>query len=175
MTQDRPINIRKEQESDYQDVYKINALAFGGENESKLIEALRKSETFVPELSLVAEKEGKVVGHILFSKIHIGSNLTHKSLALAPVAVLPDTQKQGIGSLLIQFGLKKAAELGFGSVVVLGHSKYYPKFGFEPASNWNITTEYKDPESTFALELQPEALNGISGQVVYPPEFSVVS
>ena len=167
--------IRKEDANDWQAVFDLNVHAFGQKNESKLIEALRISDVFVPELSLVAEKDGKIVGHILFSKIKIVGNNIHDSLALAPVAVNPDSQKQGIGSMLVEAGLKKAAELGFDSVVVLGHKQYYPRFGFRPASEWNIITEYNLPESTFALELKAGALKGVSGKAEYPKEFSIVS
>jgi len=166
--------IRTETSDDYKVVFDLNVKAFGQENESRLIEALRKSNAFVPELSLVAEVDGKVVGHILFTKVTIGDS-KHEGLALAPVAVAPDAQRQGLGTRLVEAGLKKAAELGFDSVVVLGHENYYPKFGFKSASNWNITTGYNSPESTFALELKNGALEHVSGLVEYPKEFLVVS
>src|SRR3989344_4803395 len=145
--------VRTETSNDYQAVFGLNAKAFGQENESRLVDALRKGDAFVPELSLVAEMNGKIVGHILFTKIKIG-NSKHESLALAPMAVAPDAQRQGVGSALMEAGLKKVAELGFDSVVVLGHEWYYPKFGFKPASNWSITTDYNSPESTFAIEIK---------------------
>lgn len=168
------MEIRQEVEADYPAVFELNRQAFGQDNKSQLVNALRQSKAFVPELSLVAEVEGEIVGHILFTKIRIGES-DHESLALAPIAVVPREQRQGIGSALIKKGLAKATELGFDSVVVLGHDSFYPKFGFKPASNWNITTEYNSPDSTFALELKSGALTGVAGQVHYPKEFSIVS
>lgn len=129
------VNVRQEIESDYLDVYELNKLAFGEDNEAKLVERLRNCDSFIPELSLVATIDNKIVGHILFTGIKIKDENDQKfdSLALAPMAVRPELQKQGIGGQLIQKGLKKARELGHKSVIVLGHEHYYPKFGFVPA------------------------------------------
>jgi putative acetyltransferase len=95
------ITIRKEEEKDYKKVYEVNLLAFQQENESKLIEKIRKGENFIPELSLVAEIDDEIVGHILFSRIKIVGNSIFESLALAPMAVIPEFQKQGIGTKLV--------------------------------------------------------------------------
>jgi len=168
------MEIRKETAGDYRAVLELHRQAFGQDNEARLVEALRRSTAFVPELSLVAENDSKIVGHILFTKVTIGE-IGHESLALAPVAVVPKEQRQGIGSALIKKGLERAIELGFDSVVVLGHDSFYPRFGFMPANSWNITTEYDSPDSTFALELKQDALTGVSGQVRYPKEFAFVS
>jgi len=168
------VTIRKETVDDYRAVFDLNAGTFSRDNESKLIEALRKGDAFVPELSLVAEKKGQIVGHIFFSKIRIVGDAVHESLALAPVAVSSDMQRQGIGSMLVEAGLKRATEIGFDSVIVLGHEDYYPRFGFRLASEWNITTEYNSPESTFAIELTKGGLKGVSGVVSYPGEFVIV-
>lgn len=166
------IIVRPEIEADFSAVYKINEHAFIEDTEALLVNVLRQSQHFVPELSLVAEKMGEIIGYVLFTTITIGSHSDHKSLALAPLAVRRDLQKQGIGSQLITEGLARARALGFQSVVVLGYSEYYPKFGFEPAHSYGITAPYNDPAHTFAMELQPHVLSGIKGQVHYAPEFA---
>ncbi|MGB6680302.1 MAG: N-acetyltransferase [Candidatus Bathyarchaeia archaeon] len=168
------IIIRKEKKEDFKSIYEINKQAFKQKNESELIERIRVSKNFVPELSLVAEKNGKIVGHILFTKIKIKGEKEYESLILAPMAVLPELQKQGIGEKLITEGLKKARELGFSSVIVLGHKDYYPKFGFEKASKWNIKCSFKVPDEAFmAIELNIGALAEKSGIVEFPKEFEI--
>ncbi len=170
--------LRQEQHFDHKDVFELNCLAFGQENEAKLVAALRNnSETFVPELSIVASQNNKVIGHILFTRIVVQNNngTTHYSLALAPMAVIPELQKQGIGAQLIKHGLKVAKVLGYGSVIVLGHEHYYPKFGFQPAANWGIKAPFEVPTECFmAIELEKDALKNISGTVRYPSEFERV-
>jgi predicted N-acetyltransferase YhbS len=169
------IIIRQETASDYKKVYEINKRAFNQENESKLIEKIRKGENYIPELSLVAEIEDNIVGHILFSKIKIVGDSNYDSLALAPVAVLPEYQKKGIGSKLVAKGLEKAKELGFNSIIVLGHKDYYLKFGFQRASEWGIQCPFRVPDEAFmAIELMENTLDGKSGIVQYPDEFNEV-
>jgi len=164
--------IRKEEKKDYKKIYIVNRLAFGQENESKLIEKIRKGGNFIPDLSLVAKVDSKIVGHILFSKIKIVGNSIFETLALAPMAVIPAFQKQGIGSKLIKKGMAKAKELGFDSIIVMGHKDYYPKFGFKRASTWNIKCPFKVPDEAFmAIELTKKALEGKAGIVNYPHEF----
>ena len=172
------VTIRQETEADFVDVFEINRLAFGQENEAKLVNALRNNKTvFVPELSIVATEENKIVGHILFSKINIKDDIGHikESLALAPMAVTPNLQKKGIGGLLIHRGLEVAKALGYESVIVLGHEHYYPKFGFEPAKKWNIKAPFEVPVNVFlAIELRPNGLKNTMGTVEYPKEFETI-
>ncbi len=171
------VYIRQENQNDFSAVFAVNQLAFGQYNEAKLVEMLRKSEAYIPELSLVAETDNKIVGHILFTKIKIihPEKAPTESLALAPMAVLPDHQHNGIGSQLITHGLDIARALQYKSVIVLGHEHYYPKFGFLPAGKWNIQSPYDVPENVFmALELVPNGLNEVSGLVQYPKEFEAV-
>ena len=167
------MHIRKEEEKDYEQVNALLKQAFEKEYEAILVKKLRKSPDFIADLSIVAELEGKVVGHILFSLIRVqeGENV-FLSLALAPMAVLPSFQKQGIGQQLVKAGLARAKELGYTSVIVLGHAEYYPKFGFVPAQQWGIQAPFEVPSPVFmALELVPDALKNVRGMVVYPPEF----
>lgn len=172
----KPI-IRQEHKEDFPTVFEVNRLAFGQDSEARLVELLRHSKAFVPELSLVAILENKIIGHILFTKIKIIHDYKGEteSLALAPMAVRPEFQKKGIGGQLIKHGLDKAKELHYKSVIVLGHEDYYPRFGFVPADKWNIKSPYDVPASVFmALELVPNGLKGVSGLVKYPKEFETV-
>jgi len=148
-------------------------LAFNQINEGALVERLRKTSRFIPELSLVAEYENRVIGHILLYPIKINAG-TKKcdSLALAPMAVHPDYQKRGIGSKLIEKGLTMAKKLGFKSVIVLGHPEYYPRFGFEAASKWGIRAPFDVPEDAFlTIELTRNGLKNRRGTAEYPKEF----
>lgn len=166
--------IRQETQEDHQAVYALNTLAFGQSNEAQLVDKLRVSEAFVPELSLVAISHEKVVGHILLTKISIIPHNT-VSLALAPMAVMPGHQRQGVGEALIQHGLLKARDLNFSSVIVLGHAEYYPKFGFLPAEKWGIRAPFEVPSEAFmALELVKGGLANAAGVVKYPKEFEEV-
>lgn len=167
--------IRKEEEKDYKNIYELNKLAFGQENESKLVEKIRRGNSFIPELSLVAEINSRIVGHILFSKIKIIGSSIFETLALAPMAVIPEFQRQGVGSKLIKKGMQTAKELGFDSIIVLGHKDYYPKFGFRRASEWNIQCPFKVLDEVFmAIELTDGALENKAGTVKYPDEFMEV-
>ncbi len=173
----RNIEIRQEKTSDYTQVFSLNRNAFGQDNEAKLVDALRSSGNFIPELSLVALLNGEIVGHILFTKIVIRSDTgnTYESLSLAPMAVYRSFQKKGIGSRLVKAGLRKATELGYTSVIVLGHENYYPRFGFKPASRWDIKAPYDVPDNVcMALELVRNSLDGVNGTVEYPDEFESV-
>lgn len=148
--------------------------AFSDKKEHFLVNKIRKSDAFIPELSLVALTQNKVIiGHILLSKIKIAEgNDAVESLALAPVSVVPEYQKKGVGSRLIHAALKKAKELGFRSVIVLGHKDYYPRFGFKPARVWNISAPFQVPDELFmALELTENSLENVQGVVHYSEAF----
>lgn len=172
------ITLRQETKADFPEVFETIFNAFTQENEAKLVDALRKNGTaFIPELSIVAIKDNKVVGHILFTKINIKDDQGNstESLALAPMAVKPEHQQIGIGRQLICQGFEVAKKLGFESIIVLGHEHYYPKFGFEPADKWNIKAPFDVPSNFFmAIELVPGALKNVSGTVNYPVEFETV-
>lgn len=168
------IVIREENNKDFNEVYEVIKSAFMNaeytdNNEHNLVNKLRDSEAFVKGLSLVAEDNDKIVGHIMLTKINIGNN---ESLALAPLSVLPNYQKSGIGSKLIIESHKRAKELGYNSVVVLGHSDYYPRFGYEPASKWGIKAPFEVQDENFmAIELVKDGLKDVSGTVNYAKEF----
>lgn len=175
------LKIRKEQVNDYELTEKVVESAFANavhsdQKEHLLVSRIRKSNGFIPKLSLVAtdKNNNKVLGHILLSKIKIRQDDKKytESLALAPVSVLPEYQCKGIGRLLITKALIEARELGYSSVVVLGHSEYYPKFGFKKASLWGIRAPFEVPDEAFmAIELSEGSLNNVSGVVEYPSAF----
>lgn len=170
------VRIRPETAADHGGIRKANKKAFGGKNESKLVDAVRESEFFVPELSLVAEVGGQVVGHILFTPVRIVEGEKEiPALALAPMCVLPDFQEGGIGSMLVRRGLEESARLGYKLVVVLGHAEYYPRFGFVPAGEHGIKLPFEAPAESFMVkELVPGALDGVAGTVDYPDPFHEV-
>lgn len=170
------ILIRPETERDYRRISRVNDLAFGQKNEGILVEKLRQSDLFISQLSLVAEADSDIAGHILFYPVYIHSTRArYQCLSLAPMSVVPGYQRRGIGSQLVREGLKAAGELGFESVIVLGHPEYYPRFGFKPASRWHIKAPFEVPDEVFmALELTDNALANISGTVRYPEEFAEV-
>lgn len=165
--------IRQEQRNDYEEIYQVVQKAFEevehrDGNEQDLVVALRKGVAFVPELSLVAEKNNKIVGHIMFTEIHINGKT---QLALAPLSVLPEYQNQGVGKALMAQGHKIATQMGYGFSVVLGSEKYYPKVGYVPAEQYGIKAPFDVPSKNFmALDLQGNShkLNGI---VEYAKEF----
>lgn len=174
------ITIRQERFDDYtitEEVIKkaFANMEFSDQTEHKLVSRMRKSDMFIPELSLVAitKDSTEIVGHILLSTIKIiNDNHSAESLALAPVSVLSNYQRKGIGGLLILEALRIAKELGYQSVVVLGHPQYYPKFGFKQSSSWGIKAPFEVTDDVFmALELQENSLDKVSGVVEYPSVF----
>lgn len=134
------MQIRKERPEDYNSIYNVVKEAFESAehadgNEQDLVTALRKSPNYIPELSLVAEDNGKIIGHIMFTKAKVGDN---DVLALAPLSVLPEFQRKGVGTALINEGHKIAKELRYGYSVVLGSEIYYPRTGYVPADTFGI-------------------------------------
>lgn len=168
------IAIRPERPEDYPTVFEINKRAFGRSEEAELVEKLRSVAD--PQISLVAELNGQVVGHIFFSPVAISDGASSfVALGLAPMAVLPELQNQGVGSLLVKSGLDAVRRIEQNLVVVLGHPEFYPRFGFEIASRKGLHCEFPAPDEAFmVIELDPNALRGRTGIVKYLPEFSAV-
>jgi len=169
------ITIRPETTEDYAAIHEVNLLAFGQEIEPRLVEALRESPDFIPELSLVAIEGGQVVGHILFSPMVIETkDGAVPALTLAPLAVRPEFQNQGIGSQLVRRGIERCRTLGHRIVVVVGHPTYYPRFGFSPARARGLEAPFPVPDEAFmVLELAPGALDGVAGMIRFPPPFEL--
>lgn len=172
------MKIRQENKNDYKEVFHLieeafRKVEFTDHKEQFLVERLRNSDAFIPELSLVAEIDSKIVGHILLTKLKIrDKSKEFNSLALAPVSVLPQFQGKGIGGKLILEAHKTAKELGYKSIILLGHEKYYPKFGYKQADKFGIELPFEVPkENCMAIELIENGLNGVRGMVEYPKEF----
>jgi putative acetyltransferase len=168
------ITIRVEAAEDVDAVWRVNEAAFGRAGEADLVDALRRRGAVI--LSLVAEQEGAVVGHILFSPVTISDgDKTVTAVGLGPMAVAPGYQGMGIGSQLVEAGIAWLREAGHRVVIVLGHPEYYPRFGFVLASRHGIRWENEVPEDVFmALALHPGGLAGVRGVVRYQPEFGGV-
>lgn len=172
------ITIRQERKGEHETVFNLITKAFETEQKSDhkeqyLVERLRSSAKYIPELSLVAESSGKIVGHILLTKIKIRNKQeVFDSLALAPLSVLPEYQRKGIGGKLIIASHKIAKELGYKSIVLIGHEKYYPRFGYQKAGKYEIKLPFDVPkENCMVIELTKNGLKGISGMVEYSKEF----
>jgi len=168
------IKIREERAGDEPAVRRVNELAFGSAVEAALVDALRTAAD--PHISLVATDGDEIVGHIFFSPVSIESgDSPPAAMGLAPMAVLPEYQRRGVGSELVRAGLSECRRIGRGAVIVLGHPEYYPRFGFVPASRFGLRCEYPIPDEVFmAMQLEPGALAGRHGLVKYRPEFGAV-
>jgi putative acetyltransferase len=166
------VEIRREKPEDIRQIYSVNEQAFEAPEEARIVDALR--EKCSDTLSLVAEDEGEIVGHIFFSPAEIEwAGTVIKGMGLAPMAVRPDRQNQGIGSDLVKAGLKLIEEKRYPFVIVLGHPGFYPKFGFVPASKYHIKCQWKGiPDEAFMIIINdPSALQGVKGIARYRDEF----
>ncbi len=165
------MQVRAEQPGDWEGVREVNRLAFGREDEARLVDALRTDGHV--RLSLVAVEDERIIGHIVFSDLPILTpHGTLSALALVPLAVLPARQRQGIGSRLVREGLRACTEAGYRIVVVLGHPDYYPRFGFSARLTERLQAPFSGP-AFMALELVPDALASVTGEVRYPPPFGL--
>jgi len=163
--------IRPEAKEDFSTIRQLIREAFDTDAEANLVDALRKSNAEI--ISLVAEYRDTVVGHIFFSKVAIDGECPDiKICGLAPMAVLPEYQRQGIGSQLVNRGDEACRKAGFSAVIVLGHAQFYPRFGFEPSVNYKIKSEFDVPDEVFMIkELQRGTLVNCSGTIKYHDAF----
>lgn len=169
------LEIRQENKEDYEEIYNLVKTAFetaehSDGNEQDLVVALRDSNNFIPQLSLVAVQDNKIVGYILFTKIKIGK---YEELALAPLAILPEYQRQGIGKQLIKKGHQIAKKLGYHYSIVLGSQTYYPKSGYVPAIEYGIKAPFEVPNENFMAIKLNHTDKEIIGIVEYAKEFGI--
>lgn len=167
--------VRPERESDFSEIQSLVKTAFAGAmhtdgDEHNLVNRLRGSNEYIPELSLVAEVNGRIAGYAMFSRIYIGNT---EAIALAPLAVLPDFQNRGIGMALIAYGHRKAKEYGYNCSVVLGSPEYYSKSGYLTASAFGIIAPFEiQPEFYMVFPFKAELPQGT---VRYSPAFGLNS
>ena len=160
--------VRTERPGDEERIAAVHRGAFGKDEEARIVDALRTSAEYLPELSLVAEVDGEIVGHVVLSR---GGLDGRPAVALGPIGVEPGYQRRGIGSTLMRVAIARAQELGEDVIVLLGHPWYYPRFGFVPASRLGIEFGEDLPEEVFmALELRPGGARG-GGTFTYPSAF----
>ena len=166
------VRIREEQPQDIKVISEENIRAFAQAQEADIVDKLRQNCNEL--LSLVALKQNQVVGHILFSPVTVDNeDRTVQGMDLAPMAVLPEHQRQGVGSELIRTGVEKLKSLLCPFVIVLGHPAYYPRFGFEPANLYGIRSEWEVPDNVFMiLVLNESEMLDISGVARYRREFA---
>jgi putative acetyltransferase len=166
------IEIREERPDDAPAIREVNKRAFGQDQEGNIVDALRTNGAV--SLSLVAAVNGRIVGHIMYSPITVGGVIT--GAALGPMAVVPEYQRQGIGSKLVEAGNEKLQDDDCPFIIVLGHPNYYPRFGFRPASMYGIECEWVVPDDVFMLLVLDEAkMQGVSGLAKYRHEFSTIA
>jgi putative acetyltransferase len=170
------IDVREERTFDVEAIRDVNKRAFGQEQEANIVDALRSNGA--ASLSLVATVDSTVaghvvahvVGHIMYSPVEIGPL---EGIGLGPVAVLPEYQRRGIGSVLVETGNRRLELSRCPFIVVLGHPAFYPRFGFKPASTLGVSCEWDVPDDVFQiLVLDPLRLAGVSGVARYRREFS---
>jgi putative acetyltransferase len=161
------IDVREERQADHQAIRDVNTRAFGQDQEADIVDALRAHGA--RSLSLVATVGERIVGHIMYSPVHIGRL---EGVGLGPMAVVPEYQRRGIGSRLVETGNQHFKHAGCPFVVVLGHADFYPRFGFRPARPLGITCEWVVPDEVFQiLVLDSASMQGVSGLAKYRPEF----
>ena len=167
------MRIREERPGDGGGIRTINEAAFRTRAETELVDLLR--EQAQPRISLVAEQDGFVLGYILFSPVTLEGHPELRIMGLAPMAVHPSRQRLGVGSALVVEGLRRCRELGACAVVVLGHPRYYARFGFRPGSGFGLHCAYEVPAEVFMVqELVPGGLRGCAGRIDYHPAFAEV-
>ena len=165
------MKIRPETEADHAAIAEVTAAAFGKQDEARLVEAIRASAEFVPELSLVAEEDGRIVGHVMLGYAGLEGSDT-RLLQLSPLSVAPDRQRSGFGSALVRESLRLADERGEPLVLVLGHPPYYPRFGFRRASSLGLEAPNAEwPDDAFMAVPLAAYDPQLRGRVAFPPAF----
>jgi len=165
------VRIRPETPADHDAVADVTAAAFGKQDEARLVEAIRASEEYVPELTLLAEDDGRIVGHVMYSYSALEGSDT-RLLQLSPLSVAPDRQGEGIGAALTRESLRLADERGEPLVLVLGHPTYYPRFGFRPASTLGLLAPNPEwPDEAFMAVPLTAYDAGLRGRVAFAPAF----
>ncbi|MDH5190429.1 MAG: N-acetyltransferase [Gammaproteobacteria bacterium] len=169
------IQVRSETNDDIRAIDVVNLSAFQGEAEARFVTNMRKSADFKPETSLVAEFNGRIVGHVLLTRVTMRKDSGDVSiLLLGPMSVVPSQSHRGIGTELIKAALDKAKALHFGAVIVIGHPDYYKRAGFEAASKWNLRYSINVlDDAVTGMELIKGTLEG-GGEVILPPDFASV-
>jgi putative acetyltransferase len=163
--------IRPERPADIARIRIVNLRAFETSVEADIVEALR--DHVQPLVSLVAEDGEGIVGHVLFSPVSLSNHHALRIMGLGPMAVVPERQRQGVGTALVDAGLEQCRRLGVDALVVLGHADYYPRFGFTRASHFGIRCEFDVPDAYFMVrELNEGSLAGTSGTIHYHPVFA---
>ncbi len=164
--------IRPETPADHEAVARLLTDAFGGPAEARLVDLLRATDDYVPDLTLVADIDGEVVGHIAFSRVKVGEET---ALALAPMAVAPAHQRSGVGTALAQAALERAADRAEAAVIVLGHPEYYPRFGFVPAADYGVLAPWDVPPEAWMVHLLPAYDPAARGLVTYAAAFDAAT
>jgi len=165
------MNVRFERPGDIEKIKGVNLQAFETGTEADLVDTLRNTDLEL--ISLVAEENGEVIGHILFSPVTLAGDL--RIMGLGPMAVIPNWQSKGVGTKLVNAGLQACEKAGYEAVVVLGHADYYPRFGFAPSVNFGIKSEYDVPPEVFMVkELRKGAFKGASGTIKYHQVFNEI-
>jgi putative acetyltransferase len=162
------VRVRDEEPRDRAAVHELTVSAFGREAEAHLVDTLRAEAR--PLVSLVAEEDATIVGHVLFTPVAL-AGFAGNMMGLGPLAVLPARQRRGVGTALVRAGLARCRADGVAAVVVLGHPGYYPRFGFAPAATFGIASEYDAGDSFMAVEIVSGALRGARGVVRYHSAF----
>ncbi len=166
------LTIRPERQDDVAGIRRINELAFGDTAEADVVDAIRAA---CPDaISLVAVEDDEIIGHILYSPVLVDTTGTSpRGIGLAPIAVRPDCQRQGIGSMLVNAGNDVVRERDYPFIIVLGHPEYYPRFGFVPASHHGLSCQWDGvPDEAFmVLILDESVMDGVSGTARYRDEF----
>ncbi len=165
-------SFRPETPNDHDRIRELTTAAFGREQEARVVDAIRDSENFVPELSLVAELDGQVVGHVMLSYVGLDGD-ARRVLALGPLSVAPEHQSTGVGGALTREALRRADDRGEPLVLLLGHPTYYPRFGFRPGDELGLARPDEDTPAEAFMAIPLRAYDPtLSGRVVFPPAFS---